>query len=201
MTNQIVLATGNKGKLSEISAYIKEDGITFAAQSDFDHCGVDETGLTFVENALLKARAASEVSGLSALADDSGLVVPALDGAPGVLSARYAGLDASDSDRYRLLLQEMAEFHDAARAAYFHCALVWLRHPSDPSPIIAQGQWHGYILQEPAGDGGFGYDPVFYVPSDQCSAAQCDQERKNELSHRGQAMKLFRSALLGAFLG
>jgi XTP/dITP diphosphohydrolase len=149
---------------------------------------VEETGLTFVENAILKARNAASHSGLPAIADDSGIEVDALQGAPGIYSARYAGLNASDGDNCRKLLDELKDVHELDRTARFQCLLVYMRHAEDPTPMIFQGTWEGSILMSPQGENGFGYDPVFYVPSEGCSAAELDAEVKNRLSHRGQAL-------------
>jgi len=196
---KMVLATGNQGKVREIAAYFEDAPIELVSQANFLKAPVDETGETFVENALLKARAASKASGLSAMADDSGLVVPALGGIPGVKSARYGGPDATAKHRYMKLLTAMADLPEGQRGAYFHCALVWLRHAKDPSPIVVQAQWHGEITVSPVGEGGFGYDPVFYVPTEGCTAAEMSDGRKNQISHRGQAMQLFCPQLFAEF--
>jgi XTP/dITP diphosphohydrolase len=148
----------------------------------------EETGLSFIENALLKARYASKLSGLPALADDSGLSVDALRGAPGIYSARYAGAEATDQDNVNKLLSELSSVDAASRQARFHCVLAFVRYAEDPVPVIAQGYWEGSILFEPSGKEGFGYDPIFYVESQQCSAAQMEKATKNAISHRGMAM-------------
>ncbi|GAB4223336.1 MAG: XTP/dITP diphosphatase [Gammaproteobacteria bacterium] len=189
MNHTIVLATSNAGKVQEIQTQLKELPITLRAQCDYAIHPVDETGLTFVENALLKARHACQYSQLPVIADDSGLTVDALDGAPGIYSARFAGKNANDITNNQKLLSTLAAMPTAPRNAQFHCVIVYLRHIQDPAPIICHGQWHGMILHEPRGNSGFGYDPLFYVPSMQCSAAELTIEQKNRLSHRGQAVQ------------
>ncbi|MEM9530483.1 MAG: RdgB/HAM1 family non-canonical purine NTP pyrophosphatase [Pseudomonadota bacterium] len=181
-----VLATGNAGKLREFNHRFSAVGIAFRPQSDFQLTGVDETGTTFVENAILKARAAAAASGLPALADDSGLCVDALAGAPGVYSARYAGPDASDEDNNRQLLAALAG--NPNRAAQFCCALVLMTHADDPLPLIVQTTWSGRIVDEPKGRGGFGYDPLFQVDGLSVTSAELSADDKNRLSHRGQAI-------------
>ena len=187
MEHQIVLASGNAGKVREFSQLLGED-YHISPQSEFNVIPAEETGLTFVENAILKARAAAEQTGLPALADDSGLEVPALQGAPGIYSARYASENASDSENCKHLLKQMQNLQDNERDARFYCALVYMRHAADPTPIICQGSWTGRILQVPQGNNGFGYDPVFYVLTHNCSAAELEADEKNRLSHRGQAL-------------
>ncbi|WP_417659543.1 XTP/dITP diphosphatase [Pseudidiomarina sp.] len=187
--HELVLATGNKGKVSELEGLLAPLGWHVRPQSEWSFEEVEETGLTFVENAILKARHAAAHTGLPALADDSGLAVDALNGAPGIYSARYAGTGCSDADNIEKLLAAMAGVPDAQRQASFHCVLAYLRGPNDPTPIICHGRWDGYILKAPQGNQGFGYDPVFWVPSAHCSAAQLSREQKQELSHRGQALK------------
>ncbi|WP_029646721.1 RdgB/HAM1 family non-canonical purine NTP pyrophosphatase [Methylomicrobium lacus] len=184
---KIVLASGNPGKIREIQALLAEHPIV--PQSDFAIGDVEETGTTFVENAIIKARHAAKLSGLPAIADDSGLVVDALDGAPGVYSARYAGPGSSDLDNLQKLLKELEGVSEAQRSARFICVLAFMRHGADPTPIIAQGVWEGKILTRPAGSNGFGYDPVFWVPTHQCASAELAPEVKNALSHRGQALR------------
>ncbi|MEM7706514.1 MAG: RdgB/HAM1 family non-canonical purine NTP pyrophosphatase [Pseudomonadota bacterium] len=181
-----VLATGNAGKVREFNQRFAESDVTFRAQSEFGLSGVDETGATFVENAILKARAACEASGLPALADDSGLRVPALGGAPGVHSARFAGENASDADNNRLLIQKLEGVED--RRAEFCCALVLLRSAADPLPLIVQATWAGTLIDSPRGRGGFGYDPLFEVGGGNVTSAELTAETKNRLSHRGQAI-------------
>lgn len=192
---RLVLASSNRGKLREINHIIGGLGMEALPQSDFDVPDADETGLSFVENAILKARHASQLTGLPAIADDSGLEVDALNGAPGIYSARYAGAGASDSDNVRKLLEALKEVPEAERTARFQCLMVFMAHAADPTPLICQGTWEGRILFEPRGEGGFGYDPVFWVPSEQCASAELAPEVKNRLSHRGQAL----GKLLNAF--
>jgi len=184
---KIVLASGNQGKIREIQALLAEHPIV--PQSDFAIGDVEETGTTFVENAIIKARHAAKLSGLPAIADDSGLVVDALDGAPGVYSARYAGPGSSDLDNLQKLLKELEGVPEAQRSARFICVLAFMRHGADPTPVIAQGVWEGRILTRPVGSNGFGYDPVFWVPTHQCASAELAPEVKNALSHRGQALR------------
>ncbi len=193
MTSAVVLASSNPGKLREINQLIAGLGLEAIPQSDFDVPDADETGLSFVENALLKARHAAQLTGLPALADDSGLEVDALQGAPGIYSARYSGEGetgegATDARNIEKLLAELKAVPEAERTARFQCLMVYLRHANDPTPLICQGTWEGHILFAPQGDNGFGYDPVFWVPSEQCSSAELTPEVKNRLSHRGQAL-------------
>ena len=188
MPTRIVLASGNAGKLREINQIL--EGVAFQAlpQTDFDVSEAEETGLTFVENAILKARHACHFSGLPAIADDSGLEVDALQGAPGIYSARYAGVGATDAENLSKLLKNIENVPEQERTARFQCLMVYMRHEHDPTPVICQGTWEGRILHQAVGDNGFGYDPVFFVPSENCSAAQLDAVVKNTLSHRGQAL-------------
>lgn len=192
---KIVLATGNPGKVREFNAVLTELEVEIVPQSAFAVPEVEETGLSFVENALLKARNAARHTGLPALADDSGLVVDALEGAPGIYSARYAGPEADDRANIAKLLAELGETPAEWRGARFHCALALLRHAADPMPLICQASWEGLITFEPYGDGGFGYDPVFLVPSEAQTAAELDPAVKNRLSHRGQALAQLAQAL------
>ena len=185
---KLVLASGNRGKLKEFADLLQNRGFAVHAQSEFGLNSADETGLTFVENALIKARHVCQQTGLPALADDSGIEVDALKGAPGIYSARFAGPDASDADNNAKLLQELAEVPDELRTARYHCVLVLMRHANDPTPLICQGAWEGRILREPVGEGGFGYDPLFFVPTHSCSAAQLDKAEKNRISHRAIAL-------------
>jgi XTP/dITP diphosphohydrolase len=185
---RIVLATSNPGKVREFSTALVGLDVEITPQSAFDVPEVEETGLTFVENAILKARNAARRTGLPALADDSGLAVDALGGAPGVHSARYAGPGAGDRANIDKLLTELREVPAERRAARFHCVLVLLHHPADPTPLICQASWEGLITFEPYGSGGFGYDPVFLVPEEAQTAAELDLAVKNRLSHRGQAL-------------
>jgi XTP/dITP diphosphohydrolase len=193
----IVLASNNAGKVREINQLLDGTGIRVVPQGDFGVPEAEETGLTFVENAILKARNAAQHSGLPAIADDSGIEVDALHGAPGIHSARYAGPGSSDEDNLGKLLHALEAVPEAERGARFQCVLVYLRHASDPTPLICQGTWEGRILEAPRGENGFGYDPVFYVPTHGCSAAQLDPAIKNELSHRGQALRRLRQRLEG----
>jgi len=186
---QLVLASGNAGKLREFHQLFAPLGMEVRAQADYGVADVEETGLTFVENALLKAREASRLSGLPALADDSGLEVDALAGAPGIYSARYAGEPRSDARNNARLLEALAEVPEGQRRARYWCVLVLLRHAEDPVPLIVQQSWEGEILQAPRGEGGFGYDPLFWLPDQQASAAELDAEQKNRLSHRGRALQ------------
>lgn len=195
MQNKLVLASSNKGKLREINHIIAGLGMEALPQSDFDVADADETGLSFVENAILKARHAAEITGLPAIADDSGLEVDALNGAPGIYSARFAGLGASDAENVQKLLAELKEVPEAERTARFQCLMVFMAHATDPTPLICQGSWEGRILFEPQGENGFGYDPVFWVPGEQCASAELSPELKNRLSHRAQALKKLLAAL------
>ena len=197
-TNQgerIVLASNNKGKVREINQLLAQQRIEVVPQADFGIEDAEETGLSFAENAILKARNAARHSGLPAIADDSGIEVDALNGAPGIYSARYAGEGASDEENLLKLLQALRDTPEEERSARFQCLMVYLRHAEDPTPIICQGTWEGRILLEPRGDNGFGYDPVFYVPTHDRSAAELDAETKNSLSHRGQALRKLLEAL------
>jgi len=193
----IVLASNNAGKVREINQLLEGIGIRVVPQGDFGVPEAEETGLTFVENAILKARNAAQHSGLPAIADDSGIEVDALHGAPGIHSARYAGPGTSDEDNLHKLLHALESVPEPRRGARFQCVLVYLRHASDPTPLICQGTWEGRILEAPRGENGFGYDPVFYVPTHGCSAAELDPGIKNELSHRGQALRRLRQLLEG----
>lgn len=195
---QIVLATGNAGKLRELSGLLAGSGIELATQTALGIAAPEETGLTFVENALLKARHASRHSGLPAIADDSGLEVDALEGAPGIYSARYAGKNASDVANVQKLLWELSSVPAEKRTARFRCVLVFLRRATDPAPLICQGIWEGRILDAPRGHNGFGYDPVFLVPEKSRSAAELSAKEKNHLSHRGQALRALATALAAA---
>lgn len=195
MTKRVVLASSNPGKVREINAMLAGLHLTAVPQSDFSVVEVEETGLTFVENALLKARNATRHTGLPAIADDSGIEVDALHGAPGIYSARYAGEGASDARNLEKLLADLRDVPEARRTARFVCLMVCLRHELDPTPVICQGSWEGRVLFEPRGSGGFGYDPVFFVPTHNCSSAELSPEVKNQLSHRGQALRALVAAL------
>ncbi len=184
---KIILASNNKGKIREFNAML--DGLyEVVSMSDMQVEEVPETGLTFVENALIKARNASAQSGLSALADDSGIVVDALNGEPGIYSARYAGNHGDDEDNTQKLLDEMRGVADGDRSARFWCAIVFVEHANDPTPIVIQRGWEGEILREKVGENGFGYDPIFHVPTHGCASAELAPEIKNAISHRGQAL-------------
>jgi XTP/dITP diphosphohydrolase len=193
---RVVLATANRGKLRELEALLAPLGMQVIAQAEFGIEPIEETGSTFTENALIKARHAARHSGMTALADDSGLEVDSLDGRPGVHSARYAGAGASDADNVRKLLAELGDREPAQRTARFRCVLAMVGAADDPAPVICEGTWSGRIATAPAGDGGFGYDPVFVVEGTNVTAAQLPPERKNALSHRARAL-----AQLGAALG
>jgi non-canonical purine NTP pyrophosphatase, rdgB/HAM1 family len=192
---EIVLGSGNPGKLMEFSGLLKDCAIRVVPQSALGVPEVGETGLTFVENALLKARNAARHTGLPALADDSGLEVDALHGAPGIYSARYAGSEANDADNIARLLRELADVPEHQRCARFQCLLVYVRHTTDPTPLIVQGTWEGRIAFAPRGAHGFGYDPIFYVPTLERCAAELDPDTKNRVSHRGQALSRLLHAL------
>ncbi|MEK6734972.1 MAG: RdgB/HAM1 family non-canonical purine NTP pyrophosphatase [Pseudomonadota bacterium] len=186
MLSKLVIASNNRGKLQEINALLAPLAIEVVAQSHFNVTEVDEPYLTFVENALTKARHASRRSGLPALADDSGICVSALNGAPGVMSARYAGEQKSD-ERNNLKLVEALK-NVSNRHAYYYCVIVLVRHADDPQPVIVDGSWHGEIIEHPQGAGGFGYDPYFFLPEFGKTAAELTAEQKNKISHRGQAL-------------
>ena len=189
--SKIVLASGNIGKLRELSQILSPLGLELIAQSDLNVAEAEETGLSFVENAIIKARNAALFTGLPAIADDSGIEVDALHGAPGIYSSRYAGPDASDTDNIEALLEAMKDVPETERTARFQCVVVFMRHAEDPTPLICQGSWQGQILQSPLGDEGFGYDPVFWVSETDCTAAELSPEQKHAISHRGKAMRQF----------
>lgn len=189
--SNIVLATGNQGKVKELASLLAQHNISIVPQSDFNVPEVAETGTTFVENAIIKARHAAKLTGLPAIADDSGLEVDALQGAPGVYSARYASdmlVNPSDNDNTNKLLIALENVPDEQRTARFHCVLVYMKHENDPTPIICHGVWQGSISREKQGEQGFGYDPVFWQEDLQLSSAQLPRDVKNKLSHRGQAL-------------
>lgn len=192
---ELVLASGNVGKLREMAALLQGWAFTLRPQSDFAVTSVEETGTTFVENAIIKARHAASASGRPALADDSGIAVDALGGAPGVYSARYAGVGASDEDNLRQLLDATAHLPDTARGCRFVCVMVAMRDADDPQPLVATGIWPGQLLRASRGNHGFGYDPIFQVSSHGCSAAELSAALKNEISHRGQALRALRALL------
>ena len=185
---KIVLATGNRGKVREIQHVLADTGIVVVPQSEFSVPEADETGLSFVENAILKARNAARHTGLAAIADDSGLEVDALKGAPGIYSSRFAGPGASDKDNNAKLLEALELSGTTERTARFQCVMVFMRHALDPMPMIFQGTWEGCILTSPRGENGFGYDPLFYVPDRECASAELPPEVKNRISHRAQAL-------------
>ncbi|MER2493113.1 XTP/dITP diphosphatase [Catenovulum sediminis] len=187
---KIVLATGNLGKVAELNQMLSDKHYEVVSQGEFNVPEADETGLTFVENAILKARNACHHTGLPAIADDSGLEVDFLHGLPGIYSARYAGLDATDQDNIDKLLAALKGVPAIQRTAKFQCVLVFMRHEKDPTPLICHGTWHGQITETQSGSNGFGYDPVFFVKNESCTSAELNKERKNTLSHRAQALKL-----------
>lgn len=191
--NTVVLATGNPGKVAEMQDRLATFGLEVRAQSEFDIGNAEETGLSFVENAILKARHAAHATGLPALADDSGLEVDALDGAPGIYSARYAGTDGDDAANNAKLLQALADVPGTERTARFRCVIAVMRHATDPTPLIVTGTWEGRIGHEPRGSNGFGYDPLFLFDDGQAddgrSAAELEKDEKGRLSHRGQALR------------
>ena len=188
---KIVLATGNQGKLREFAQLLAPLKIDIVSQADLDVVEAEETGLSFVENAIIKARNASHQTGLAAIADDSGIEVDALRGAPGIYSSRYAGSSASDEENVAALLSALKDVPASERSARFQCVIVFMRHAEDPTPLIFQGSWQGQIMTEALGEGGFGYDPIFFVPETDCSAAELSSEQKHAISHRGQAMRQF----------
>ncbi|MEA3278481.1 MAG: RdgB/HAM1 family non-canonical purine NTP pyrophosphatase [Pseudomonadota bacterium] len=194
----IVLASNNAGKVREISELLATERIHIIPQGELGVPEAEETGLSFVENAILKARNAARHSGLAAIADDSGIEVDALKGAPGIYSARYAGRGASDAENLDKLLADLRDVPEAERSARFQCLMVYMRHGEDPTPVIYQGTWEGRILTAPRGENGFGYDPVFLVPGEGCSAAELPAATKNRLSHRGQALTKLVRYLQGA---
>ena len=191
----LVLASGNQKKLDEMRAILEPLALKVVPQSDFQVPEAEETGLMFVENAILKARNAAAHTGLPAIADDSGLEVDALNGAPGIYSARFSGADASDAKNNALLIDMLGDLPDAPRTARYQAVLVLMRHPDDPTPLICQGTWEGEILLAPRGNGGFGYDPHFLIPELGVTAAEMDPAEKNRVSHRGRALKALMDAL------
>ena len=187
--SRIVFASGNAGKVREIGQLLQGLDLEVLPQSDFNVPEIEETGLTFVENALLKARNAAHHTGLPVIADDSGIAVDVLQGRPGIVSARFAGVGASDMDNLEKLIDMVKPFAEEERTARFICSMVYLRHEDDPMPVIAEGVWDGQLVIDPKGENGFGYDPIFYVSSHQCTSAELPPEIKNKLSHRGQALR------------
>ena len=196
---RIVLASGNKGKLKEFSEILNPINFEVVSQGELGVLDIEETGLSFVENAILKARNACAVTGLPAISDDSGLEVDALCGAPGIYSARFAGEGATDAKNIEKLLGELAELEESQRTARFRCVLVCMRHEKDPTPLIALGTWEGRVLAAPEGENGFGYDPIFWAPEFDCAAAELTSEQKRSVSHRGKAVAEL-SAQLADFL-
>ena len=193
--SKIVLATGNQGKVREMADVLSDFGFDVVAQSEFNVSDVAETGTTFIENAIIKARHAAKETGLPAIADDSGLEVDALNGAPGVYSARYSGEGATDQKNIDKMLAAMDGIPTEKRTARFHCVLVLMKHENDPTPLICHGSWEGHITTEQQGENGFGYDPIFWVSEDNCSSAELEPARKKQLSHRGKALKKLFAAL------
>ena len=189
MTRQLVLASDNQGKLKELTALLSDRGFSVVGQGDLDVTPAEETGETFIENAILKARNAARQTGRPAIADDSGIEVDVLKGAPGVYSARFAGDNATDSDNVAKLLSQLTDVQSEDRKARFRCLMVYLRRADDPAPLICEGTWSGKVTLTPSGENGFGYDPVFWVPDEGCTAAELNPARKNVLSHRAQALK------------
>lgn len=192
----LVLASGNAGKLREFNNLLSGLGFKVKPQSEFNVPEAIEDGLTFVENAIIKARNACKYTGLPALADDSGIEVDALQGAPGIYSARFAGSNANDEANNQKLLDDLKDVSTDKRTARYQCVLVYMRHEKDPTPIICQASWEGIILEAPQGDGGFGYDPLFWLPEYQMASAQLPKDEKNRVSHRGKAMQLLLEALI-----
>ncbi len=204
LDKKIVLASGNKGKVREFVTMFKDLGLNIVPQSELGVGDVPETGTTFVENAIIKARHAAEITGMPAIADDSGIEVDYLNGAPGIYSARYSTLEGSkdygtgdtDKNNNLKLLDELKDVDDEAlRTARYQCILVYMRHAADPTPIICQAAWEGIIMKEQVGDNGFGYDPLFWVPEYNMSSAQLDPAVKNQISHRGKALRLLHNEL------
>lgn len=195
---KVVLATGNPGKVNELADLLRDFGMDIVAQTSLGVESAEETGLTFIENAILKARHAAAQTGLPAIADDSGISVDALGGAPGIYSARYAGEEATDEQNLVKLLEAMKNVPDDQRQAQFNCVLVYLRHAEDPTPLVFHGRWHGIITSERKGQGGFGYDPIFYVPELGCTSAELSKAEKQAVSHRGKALAMMLDALKNA---
>ena len=186
---EIVLASNNLHKVREINALLRNTAFKIVPQSKFDVIEADETGATFLENALIKARNAAEYTQYSIIADDSGIEVYALEGRPGIFSSRYAGPDANDEDNLNKLIEDIKLLDKKARRARFVCSMVFLRHATDRNPIIVEGVWEGHVITKPKGENGFGYDPIFYIPTHQCTSAELSDDTKNQLSHRGQALR------------
>ena len=197
--NSLILATSNTGKLIEMQACLHDSGITLKAQTEFNVPDAEETGLTFIENALIKARNACHHTGFPAIADDSGLMVPALDYRPGLYSARFSGPHSTAALNCEKLLQELAAKPNACRRAYFYALIVFLRHKTDPCPLISEGYWHGEILHQPQGPADFGFNPLFFVPTHQCSAAELSVLERNKINHRGIALRQLQQQLKPLF--
>lgn len=195
MKKQIILASSNPGKIREINQILAQSAYEVQPQTAFNLVPAEETGLSFVENAILKARHAAVNTHLPAMADDSGLEVDYLNGAPGIYSARFAGPQATDQQNLDYLLERLQDIPEPERTARFHCVIVYLRHAQDPVPLICQGSWEGRILFAPKGEHGFGYDPIFYVPTHDCASAELLPEIKNQISHRAQALRTLQLAL------
>lgn len=195
MNSEVVLASSNPGKVKEIQALLTDSDIVIRPQSDFNVPDAIEDGLTFVENAIIKVRHACKLTGLPALADDSGIEVDYLNGQPGIYSARYAGEHSNNEANNQKLLKELEGVDKDHRTARFQCLIVYMQHEFDPTPIICQGTWEGFITTELSGVQGFGYDPLFYVPDHQCTSAELPPELKNRISHRGQALQQLVAAL------
>jgi len=200
MSAKWVLASNNAGKLKEFAELLAPLNIEIAPQKEFGVKDAIEDGLSFIENAIIKARHASKATGLPALSDDSGLEIDALNGAPGIYSARYASMNGgekSDIANLDLVLENMKDIKDEKRTARFHCVLAFVKHELDPNPLIIQGAWEGTILREPRGENGFGYDPIFWVEEHQCASAELNKDQKNALSHRGKAVRAFKELMVG----
>ena len=199
MIKKLVLASGNLGKIAEFQSLLSHQQIEVHSQSEFNVSDADETGTTFIENAIIKARHAAKISKLPTIADDSGLVVDALNGQPGVYSARYAGLPSDDLNNTNKLLQALKSVPEGQRSARFHCVMVFLSHANDPTPLISHGIWEGSIAQQPSGKQGFGYDPVFFIADKNRTSAELSAVEKNTLSHRGQAVRQLLPQILDHF--
>jgi len=199
MIQQVVLASSNKGKIAEIQAILKHQNIEVISQSHFDVSDAEETGTTFIENAIIKAKHAAKISGLPAIADDSGLEVDAINGDPGVYSARYAGLPSNDKKNTAKLIKALESTSKEKRTARFHCVMVFMAHANDPSPLIGHGCWEGNIAFKEVGNNGFGYDPIFYIPEHDCMSAELAPSIKNTLSHRAKALKQLLPQISGYF--
>lgn len=195
MTTRIILASNNQGKLREFTTLFADTGLTIISQSEFAVEDADETGLSFIENAIIKARHACAKTQLPAIADDSGLAIDYLDGAPGIYSARYAGTHGDDKANNQKVLSEMVGVPSAQRTARFICALAFMRHASDPTPIVCQASWNGIIAEQEHGENGFGYDPLFWLPEQNCCSAELTKENKNNISHRAKALTLLLAEL------